>query len=29
MSARLGIKHKLTTAFHPQANGAVEDRGVE
>jgi transposase InsO family protein len=23
MSARLGIKHKLTTAFHPQANGAV------
>jgi cleavage and polyadenylation specificity factor subunit 1 len=24
MSARLGIKHMLTTAFHPQANGAVE-----
>jgi transposase InsO family protein len=24
MTARLGIKHKLTTAFHPQANGAVE-----
>jgi hypothetical protein len=24
MSSRLGIKHKLTTAFHPQANGAVE-----
>jgi transposase InsO family protein len=22
--ARLGVKHKLTTAFHPQANGAVE-----
>jgi transposase InsO family protein len=24
MLARLGIKHKLTTAFHVQANGAVE-----
>jgi Integrase zinc binding domain/Integrase core domain len=24
MTARLGIRHKLTTAFHPQANGAVD-----
>jgi transposase InsO family protein len=24
MTARLGIKHKMTTAFHPQTNGAVE-----
>ena len=24
MSSRLGIKHKLTAAFQPQANGAVE-----
>jgi hypothetical protein len=24
MTRRLGIRHKLTTAFHPQVNGAVE-----